>query len=221
MRNRTFGQAASMAARGGIFSALGVLLLLTAQVFDVLDLCVATAAAMLIWLLLIEYGKRFASIVFAVTALLAFLLTPANSGAIVYLLAIGWYPILKAVTEQKCKKRWISYMLKFLVFSFAFGAMIFLFFKVFVGEMDFYTLMEDFTLILDLESPYIKLIADTLHAEYLGINLIQWMMVAIYMLFAPFFVLLFDLLLSRMTRLYIVRLRPALLKMGVLPSEYK
>lgn len=219
MKRRSFGKTAALTARGGIFSALGVLLLLTAQIFDVLDLSVAATAAVLIWILLIEYGKKFALCVFAVTSLLAFFLTPTNSGAIVYLLAIGWYPILKAVTEQKCKKKWIAYPVKFFVFSIAFGAMIFLFFKIFVGEMDFYTLMEDFTFILSLDSPYMELMADILHTEFLGINLIQWMMVATYMLFAPFFVLLFDLLLSRITRLYAVKLRPTLLKMGVLRSE--
>ncbi|MBQ8215745.1 MAG: hypothetical protein IJZ33_05745 [Clostridia bacterium] len=221
MKKDSVRYAASYAARGGIFSALGVLLLLSAQFFDVLDLSVATLAAGLLWLLILEYGKRFSFTVFTVTAMLGFLITPANTGVIVYTFVIGWFPFLKAVTDQKVKNKWLSILVKMLIQSAAFSLMLFLFFRLFVGPLDFQSILSDLPLQLDPQDPALQLFASKLNALYFGLNLVQWGMVSLYILFLPVYVFLHDLLLSRLTLFYAVKLRPMLKKRGILKTEYR
>ena len=218
MKTRSFGKNAQVVARGGIFTALGVVILLLAQPFEVLDLTLATIASVLVWFFAAEYGLRFSLCVYLATTAISLILTPANSGTVIYGLVLGWYPILKIFLAKKISKKLVSRLLCGITFCAAFLLMIGLFFKIFVGEMDFSTLFSDLPGLADRFPSEIALIFDQ---KYLGINVIQWMMVGTYALFAPIFALLYDLFLERLILFYIIKIRPYLAKHGLVQRNYK
>ena len=219
MRN-SLGKSAAMAARGGVFSALIVLVLLLAYPFEVLDLTLAAIAAILIWIIRLEYGNTMAVSVFITSSVLSILLMPGNTGSVFYALIMGWYPLMKVFLEKKIKNKGLSLLVKLATVTLAFGISIFLFFNLFVGDMDFSTLTAEIPDLLEQE--HVALFGAFLNQKLLfGLNAIQWMMITLYLLFAPIFALLFDLLLNRFIPFYALRLRPMLIKAGIIKKGYK
>jgi hypothetical protein len=223
MKRRSFGNAALVVARGGIFSSLGVLILLLAHPFDeVLDLTVATIASLLVWFFAAEYGKKFAFCVYLSTALLSLLLTPANTGAIVYAMITGWYPLFKVTVERLKTKKSVKRLLKIAIFTLAFLLMVIVFFKLFVGPLDFATLTSDvYFLFSGQDEQALKALEELVNQRFFGLNFAQWAMVLMYLLFAPLFALLYDLLLDKVILFYAIKIRPALLRRGIIRKEYK
>lgn len=82
-----------------MFIALGVVVLYFGALLEILELCVAALAAMLLFPLVIEYGRAYPWAVWAATSLLSLLLLPYKMPGAVYLL-FGYYPILKAYLER-------------------------------------------------------------------------------------------------------------------------
>lgn len=97
-----------------MFIALGVVMLYFGALLEVLELCVAALAALLLFPLVIEYGRAYPWAVWAATSLLALLLLPYKMPGAVYLL-FGYYPILKAYLERL--PRPLCRFLKELVFA--------------------------------------------------------------------------------------------------------
>ena len=214
MRN-SFGKSAAMAARGGAFSALIVLILALAYPFEVLDLTLAAIGAVLVWIIRLEYGNTLAVSVFVTSSVLSILLMPGNTGSVFYALIMGWYPLIKVFFEKKIKNKTLALLAKLATVTLAFGASVLLFFNLFVGEMDFSTLTAEIPGLL--EQDHVTYLESLLNQELLfGLNSIQWMMIALYLLFAPVFALLFDLLLNRFIPLYVLKLRPMLIKAGII-----
>ena len=83
----------------GVFSALGVVLLCLGSLIEVLDLSTAAIASLICVLVMIEYGGWYPWGVYVSTALLALLLAPQKSAALIYAF-FGFYPIVKAYLER-------------------------------------------------------------------------------------------------------------------------
>ena len=83
----------------GILSALGVICLSGGSLIEVMDLSMIMIASFLIAFAVIEMGKRWAWLIWGVTALLSLLLLPNKLAALLYLMG-GMYPIVKSVLER-------------------------------------------------------------------------------------------------------------------------
>ncbi len=100
-----------------MLSALGVVLLYFGSIVEVVDLSMAVVASVACIFAVIEYGKSAPWLVFGVTSVLALILLPNKSGAVMYTLFFGYYPILKEKFEKK--GRTLCYIFKELVFNIA------------------------------------------------------------------------------------------------------
>lgn len=106
-----------------ILSALAVVFMYIGALFDVLDLSVAALASMCVALVLAELGARWAFLVYAVAAVLSFLLLPVKTPAILFSGFIGFYPITKSVFERRLHGVW-QWAAKLLLLNVCTGAML-------------------------------------------------------------------------------------------------
>ncbi len=83
-----------------MLAALGVILLWLGALTEVLDISMAVLASLCCVFAVIEYGKSAPWLVFAVTGLLALILLPQKTTAIMYVFFFGYYPILKERFER-------------------------------------------------------------------------------------------------------------------------
>ena len=196
-------------ARGAVITALGCVFLMISYPFEALDLTAASFAALLIWIIRLEYGGVFALIVYAATALLSMIITPGNSAAVCYTLVFGWYPVYKALIEKKIPKKPLVWLLKLLAVTAAFALMIAVFFAVFVGEVTFEDAAKSLSLFFSADSENAGWFEETV---LFGINRLQWMMVGAYLIFAPIITLIYDLLLTKFAIIYVYKIRPILVK---------
>ena len=213
-RKRSFGIA--KIARGAIIAALGAALLLISYPFEALDLTMASIAAILIWIMRLEYGAIFALIVYAVTASACMIITPGNSGVICYTLIFGWYPVYKALIEQKIPKKALAMLLKILAVIAAFALMLTIFFSVFVGEMTFDSVAKELSSIFSIGSDKAGWFEEK---GLFSLNRLQWMLIGAYLIFAPIITLIYDLLLTKFALVYIYKIRPVLVKAHIFGDQ--
>ena len=82
-----------------LMAALGAVLMLSSNLIPVLTYVAPMLASMTLIPILSEFGKKYAWMTWAVTALLALLLCADREAAFFYLF-IGWYPILKPALDR-------------------------------------------------------------------------------------------------------------------------
>ena len=111
-------KSASSVAFGGIVSALAVLLMFFTGVFPFATYALPALAGLLLVVIVIDHGMKWAWSVYAAISLLAILITPDREAATMFVLFFGYYPILKAVLEQ-IKIRAIEHIVKFAIFNVA------------------------------------------------------------------------------------------------------
>jgi len=121
----------------GILSSLSVLIMLIGSLFSTLDLTAAAAAALTVLFALIELGKKYAFSVYLVSSILALVLLPNKSPALIFTVFAGFYPILKAYIHR-IKSRLLSYTVKLVIFNLFFTAIILTGKYLFGIEEDFY-----------------------------------------------------------------------------------
>ena len=124
-------RSAKRIARLAALAALGVVLLLLTGVMPAGKLGLMAIASLPVCAALMMYGRAWAAGVFAVTAILGFLLFPGTT-AIGYALFFGYYPIAKSVFER-VRGAWQPWALKLALFAAAFGAYWFLARALFSG----------------------------------------------------------------------------------------
>jgi len=100
-----------------ILAALGVVFMIVASMFEVLDLTMCAAASLLIVLAVIEIGYKWPILIYLVTGILSALLLPNKFAAAVYILFAGLYPIFKAIFERMHYV--VTWVLKFSFFDTA------------------------------------------------------------------------------------------------------
>ena len=82
-----------------LMAALGTVLMLSSNLIPVLTYVAPMLASLTLIPILSEFGKKYAWMTWAVTALLALLLCADREAAFFYLF-IGWYPILKPALDR-------------------------------------------------------------------------------------------------------------------------
>lgn len=122
---------AKRAARLAVLTALGVLLLFLTSVVPSAHLALIAVASFPVCAALMMYGYGWAAGVFAVTAVLGFLLFPGTA-ALGYALFFGWYPIAKSLLER-LRSKTAGYALKLVLYACAFAAYWFLARALFSG----------------------------------------------------------------------------------------
>jgi hypothetical protein len=105
-------------------ASLGVIFLYLGSILDILDMSAAILASFLVLFCVLELGYGYAGMVYLVISVLALLLLPNKSPAILFAGLFGYVPITKFFFEKKMRK--ISWIPKLLVFNMIFAAVIFL-----------------------------------------------------------------------------------------------
>ena len=95
----------------GILSALSITLIYITTVTDIFSLCGCYAAALCVLFVKIEYGTSSALTVYAVTAVLSWLILPDKFIAAVYTFVVGIYPVVKVYFDS-IKPRMLAYACK-------------------------------------------------------------------------------------------------------------
>ena len=99
-----------------MLSALGVVVLYLGSIVEVLDISMAVIASVFVIFAVIEYGGVAPWTIFFVTGILSTILLPNKLPAVMYLLFLGFYPIIKEKTER-LKNRVLQWAIKESVFN--------------------------------------------------------------------------------------------------------
>ena len=110
---------------GAAGSALIVILLALSNVFPSLDLTLSAIAAVLIYVLLIEFGYPTALLSYVVSGVLSAILLPDKNASLFFLFLFGWYPFLRTVLGKSPVL--ISWLIKLVCAAGAGGLFWFLF----------------------------------------------------------------------------------------------
>ncbi len=116
-----------------LFCALGVTVLWIGSFLNTMDLTVAAVAALLVLILKMELGTKYAFALYLGTGLLTLLLAAQKSIGVFYLCFFGCYPMIKAKCEQ-WHKGWE--LLGKLLFSIASFSLILLIADLLLGLWD-------------------------------------------------------------------------------------
>ena len=104
-----------------LMAALGAALMLTGGLIPVMTYCSPLLAGVLLIPVLREFGKKWAWLVWLVTALLSMILSADKEAAFFYLF-LGYYPILKQ-SFDRIKPTPLALLCKLLFFAAAVGVM--------------------------------------------------------------------------------------------------
>ena len=104
------------AALGGALCAFSVAVMMFGSFFPLATFTVPAAASITVLYFAVEYGKRFAALVYAASALLSLLLVPDKEIAFLFALLLGPYPIIKGLVEP-VKPKAAAFALKLLFFN--------------------------------------------------------------------------------------------------------
>lgn len=167
-----------------VLAAMGVVLLMLGAFVEVLDLSVAAIASFFCIFAVIELGKGYPWMVYAVTGVLSVTLIHQGLGGWFYILLFGYYPILKEKFEKLVKP--LAWGLKFLVFNLSITVYAVICYFLFFGE--FKTLLDEFSSLLG------------------GMEIGAWLIIIIC-IFLNFIFFIYDLVLTQLITLYILRLR--------------
>lgn len=102
-------------ALSGILAALVVVMLLIGNLLQTLDLTLAALAGLIVLIALIEMKEKWALGVYAVSALLAMLISP-QTASVIFAGFVGYYPVAK-LRLDKIKPRFLSLLIKLLWFN--------------------------------------------------------------------------------------------------------
>ena len=91
-------------AASGMMIALGVIFLYIGSLIDTLNIIMAAVASLLCVMAVVDYGPGYAFMLYAGTGLAALLLLPEKFTPAVYLLLIGYYPMVKERLERLAKR---------------------------------------------------------------------------------------------------------------------
>ncbi len=105
-------------ALGGLISALCLVCMFLTGLIPFATIALPAIAGVLLIVVVIELGKRWALLVYAAVSLLSILLTADMEAKLLFILFFGYYPILKAVVE-KMSNRLLQWTCKLAVFNAA------------------------------------------------------------------------------------------------------
>lgn len=167
-----------------VLAAMGVVLLLIGSVVEMLDLSMAAMASFLCIFAVIELRRGYPWLIYATTATLSIILMPFSLGGWCYLLFFGFYPIIKEKIEKL--GRTSSWIVKIVAYNLLVTAFICIFKLLFLN--DFNIVIEELSVMLG------------------GTDSFALMAICVYVTMNVIFVL-YDIALTRLITLYLVRLR--------------
>ncbi len=167
-----------------VLAAMGVVLLLIGAFVEVLDLSMAALASFFCIFAVIEMGKGYPWMIYAVTGILSVILMPQGLGGWFYILFFGYYPIVKEKLEKLFKP--LAWGLKFIVFNVAITVYALICYFLFFGEL--------------------KLLLDEFSSLLGGMEVGAWLIIVVYVVLNVIFVV-YDIALTQLISLYIIRLR--------------
>lgn len=122
-------------ALGGVMAALSLAIMLLTGFIPIGTYACPALAGILLIVIVIELGAKWAWAVFAVIAILSLFFAGDKEAALYFVLFFGFYPILKAKIET-LQKRWPQRILKLAVFNISMIAAFFLALYVFAVPAD-------------------------------------------------------------------------------------
>lgn len=93
----------------GVLAALSVIILYLGCAIEVLDLTMSAIVSLLVVVIVIEMGYKYAWLTYIATSILSIIILPQKSPAIFYACFMGFYPIIKSYLERinSALVRWI------------------------------------------------------------------------------------------------------------------
>ncbi len=118
-RRQKINSNARYIATASMLTALSCVILSLGTVLETLDLSFAAITALVLWIALLEFGKKTAWSVFFATSVLSMLIIPSKFPAIFFICITGWYPMVKFALSRKIKKKSLLWFFKLLIFNIA------------------------------------------------------------------------------------------------------
>lgn len=107
-------------ALGGIICALSLVVLMMTGFIPFATYSLPCIAGLLLVIIVVECGAKWAWICYAATALLALIVTPDREAAIMYIALFGYYPMVKQLLERRFShSRGLEWSCKLLLFNAA------------------------------------------------------------------------------------------------------
>jgi len=103
---------------GGIISAICLVAMFLTGILPVFVYTLPAFAGALMIIIVIELGVKWAFITYSAVGLLSLLITPNKESAVLFIMFLGYYPIVKSFFEKN-KKIAIEWFLKLLSFNTA------------------------------------------------------------------------------------------------------
>ncbi|MDD5923812.1 MAG: hypothetical protein PUC88_03355 [Clostridia bacterium] len=100
----------------GMICALSVVIMLLTGIITIGTYAMPAIAGTLAIIIVIECGVKYSIGVYVSSSILAFLLAPDKEAALYYVLFFGYYPIVKAVIENKVKQK-LQWIFKIMIFN--------------------------------------------------------------------------------------------------------
>ena len=120
-------------ALGGIISSVCLLAMFFSGFLPMLDYAIPTFAGFLMVVMIVEVDRNWAIATYIAVALLCPLITPNLQASILFIIFMGYYPILKFGLDQK-KNRVLAWMIKFAVFNAAMSLFFVIFTFIFTSQ---------------------------------------------------------------------------------------
>lgn len=123
------------ASLGGIVSALSLVLMIISGITISLEYAIPMITGALLMVLVVEFSKGFATVVYIAVSVLSLLILGNKEPAIMYLMFFGYYPIIKSILEGHLKKIFCR-IVKYLVFNASMIASYFVVTRIFMIPFD-------------------------------------------------------------------------------------
>ncbi len=118
MAKRQKDSTAFKVALGGICSAVCLLMMFCSGFLPMLDYTIPTFAGFLMVVMIVEADKRWAIATYAAVSLLCIFITPNYEASLLFILFMGYYPILKFDLDRK-KNKLLIRAVKFIIYNIA------------------------------------------------------------------------------------------------------
>lgn len=140
-RGRAQPSTAFCVALGGVTSALVLLMMFCATIFPMLNIAIPTYAGFLMVVIVVEAGTKWAVTAYFACAALSLLTTPDYEATLLFILFMGYYPII--FTRLELLKKRVKTAAKFAIFNTAMVVYA-LFFRYIFTSVDIFEGMESF-----------------------------------------------------------------------------
>ncbi len=132
------GVKAKRIAAASVFTALMVVLIYLSAFFPTMSMSIIALAGVVSAVLVSEYGLATAAMAYASASVLALILVPDKSNAVLFAIMFGIYPIIQNLIEH-VKYKWLTWCTKITVANLMFFITWILFKKLFFTETEFVT----------------------------------------------------------------------------------